>query len=361
MPINFNPPQDDEVELSLFGPGVGEAICLHLGNGRWFLVDSCLNPETKTPIAAEYLSSLGFQLEKSVDQIIVTHWHSDHVKGVKHLVEQCKNAKVVTSSALMKKEFLTLLSLVSHDGLDKLTSGLSEMKGVFSIIKERMESNKGSSPIKFVNGDQCLLNSESGIKVSTLSPSDIAVYQSMDLFREENRQQQKIRRVIPPPTENLNAVALWIETPAINILLGADLERHSDARLGWSAVVNSPGRPQGKAKLVKISHHGSETGHCEQLWQQMVDDNSTGLLTTYNNSRLPKPEDIDRLKGLTGNLYQTTQKKVKPPKRDKVVEGMINQTAKGRQLRFPQIGHVQVRVKPSGEMKIELNNLAQKL
>lgn len=32
-----NGPDDGEIEVSLFGPGYGEAIAIHLGDGSWFL------------------------------------------------------------------------------------------------------------------------------------------------------------------------------------------------------------------------------------------------------------------------------------------------------------------------------------
>ena len=36
-----NPPRDDEFELTLLGPGYGESIVMHVGDGAWVLVDSC--------------------------------------------------------------------------------------------------------------------------------------------------------------------------------------------------------------------------------------------------------------------------------------------------------------------------------
>lgn len=38
------PPVADELEVSVFGPGVGESVVVHLGHGDWMVVDSCLNP-----------------------------------------------------------------------------------------------------------------------------------------------------------------------------------------------------------------------------------------------------------------------------------------------------------------------------
>lgn len=45
------PPALNEVEISVFGPGYGEAIAVHTGNGNWLLVDSCIDPGSGLPAA----------------------------------------------------------------------------------------------------------------------------------------------------------------------------------------------------------------------------------------------------------------------------------------------------------------------
>jgi hypothetical protein len=42
--IDPTAPAPDEVEISVFGRGFGEAICIHV-DGEWIVVDSCLTPE----------------------------------------------------------------------------------------------------------------------------------------------------------------------------------------------------------------------------------------------------------------------------------------------------------------------------
>lgn len=50
------PPAHDELEVSVFGPGYGEAIVIHLGENEWILIDSCIEPESKEPAAIHYLT-----------------------------------------------------------------------------------------------------------------------------------------------------------------------------------------------------------------------------------------------------------------------------------------------------------------
>src|SRR5947209_2078343 len=36
-------PGADELELTVFGGGFGESICVHVGGGSWVIVDSCID------------------------------------------------------------------------------------------------------------------------------------------------------------------------------------------------------------------------------------------------------------------------------------------------------------------------------
>lgn len=75
------PPAADEVEVTLFGPGFGEAIAVHLGEGSWMLVDSCIDPDSKGPASLTYLDRLNVN-PANVKAIIASHWHDDHVRGI---------------------------------------------------------------------------------------------------------------------------------------------------------------------------------------------------------------------------------------------------------------------------------------
>ena len=50
-------PSEDEVEITLLGPGYGESIVVHIGHGRWIVVDSCIN-DAGEPQALEYLQAI---------------------------------------------------------------------------------------------------------------------------------------------------------------------------------------------------------------------------------------------------------------------------------------------------------------
>ena len=107
--INYGTaPKSDEFEVTVFGPGYGEAIAVHLGEQNWMLVDSCLDPETKKPAAESYLSQLGVT-PSAVRVIVASHWHDDHVKGLSRLVQMYPAAELQISSVFDNSEALYFL------------------------------------------------------------------------------------------------------------------------------------------------------------------------------------------------------------------------------------------------------------
>ncbi|MEW6376035.1 MAG: hypothetical protein AB1502_09655 [Thermodesulfobacteriota bacterium] len=64
------------------------------------IVDSCLDRNTRTPIALQYLQELGVNIATDVKLFIITHWHDDHIRGASSILASCHNAKFICSDAL---------------------------------------------------------------------------------------------------------------------------------------------------------------------------------------------------------------------------------------------------------------------
>ena len=99
------PPGKNVFEITLFGPGYGESVVLHVGNGAWIVVDSCID-QKNTPVAIDYLNRLGVDPAEAVTLVVATHWHDDHIRGMARLVAACTNAKFCCAGVLCRKEFL---------------------------------------------------------------------------------------------------------------------------------------------------------------------------------------------------------------------------------------------------------------
>jgi beta-lactamase superfamily II metal-dependent hydrolase len=354
IPIN-KPPTEDELEISLFGPGVGECIVAHIGNGQWVIIDSCTDNLSKEPIALQYLRQLGIDLAESVCLIVISHWHDDHIKGMAKLVSHCTKARIAHPQALLQKEFLTLVTTFNNPEsiVDRGKNGVTEMANVIKEISKREAKNKGyiQSMLVPAGADRCFINEKhpeiGKIEVWSLSPSDASYNMALQNFARlyQDITNDEYLKVIPSQTPNKNAVVLLVSVGNITALLGADLEDGKCPYTGWTAILNSTGRPKQKSQIFKIPHHGSATAYNRNVWTDMLIPNSTAILTTYSRGKTPIPtqEQINLLKSHTNNLYLTSLPKTKKHKRNHTVEKMMKEIVEDRQIISGTMGHIQIR------------------
>lgn len=360
------PPAPDEVEVSLFGPGYGECVLIHPGDGHWLIIDSCIDSKTSQPSAIQYLKSISVDPSQSVRQVIATHWHDDHVKGLAKVFGECQSADFVCSEALRTDEFLQLVMAHSDRfmSLSGLTSGMDEFRETLNEAKKR---NIHRQVIKFAVADRCIWKSSIGAygsecTVHALSPSDAALIHSKLQIAELLPKVKETKKRTPALLPNRAAVALWFSRGSLNILLGSDLEEEGQVTLGWSAVVTSQSRPAGKAAIFKVPHHGSETSHNDAIWSELLDSQPVAVLTPYKKGSftLPTVADVERICSLTKRAYITAeQAKGKMIKRDKTVERTIRETVRDIRQVYSKAGHIRLRIRPGSSPNIELFDGAQ--
>ena len=117
--MKLTPPDPDEVEVSLFGPGFGECVLVHLGNQEWLIVDSCKDQRSTRQPALTYLAEMGLEASAAVRVVLVSHWHDDHVRGISEVVAECITAEFWVSSALRSEELLLMSGLYGSDRASK--------------------------------------------------------------------------------------------------------------------------------------------------------------------------------------------------------------------------------------------------
>ena len=369
--IESNLPDINELEISIFGPGVGECLVVHLGDGEWMIIDSCLDPTSKQPVALQYLEELGVDPSTAVKLILVSHWHDDHIKGLSVIVERCEEARVCYSAALLKQEFLSVVS--SYSGrlslVDRYTSGTREIAKIINLFEERVGTSTTykTSCMVPVTADRGLFdNTQQGgtCQVKALSPSDKSFTDALVSYAEliPDTKDERVT-LVNQKIQNHSAIVVWVTFNNVSLLLGSDLEETGDQQTGWSAILNSPVRPSGRANIFKVPHHGSPNGHHETVWGEMVEEDSTCLLTSYSKGKTsrPQPEDIKRIKEYTSNLFFTANSKSRPVKRDSTVERTLRGMVIDRKVLSGQVGHVQIRAFDSSDLKVNLKNPAVKL
>jgi glyoxylase-like metal-dependent hydrolase (beta-lactamase superfamily II) len=167
------PPEPDELELSLFGPGIGECVVVHIGRNEWMVIDSCLSESQGRAIALDYFDSLGVDPSCQVKLIVVTHWHDDHIRGAAELFRASSSARFSCPAALRHREFFTLVHAGAATKLVQHTSGVSEFSDILEELKARAGSGAQAGPDIWAQDGMRLLQMTGGIEVHALRSREI--------------------------------------------------------------------------------------------------------------------------------------------------------------------------------------------
>lgn len=362
--INNEKPAKDISEVSLFGPGIGECIVIHLGYDEWFVIDSCRCPSTKKPVAIKYLEELGVEVSTQVQGILITHWHKDHIDGAFDLVNECDSAQIYFSAALLKEEAIQLSKLYKKDPFASTDREIREFGQIIEYLRSREEYSR-ANPVQ-ASHTICQKATPLKIRLLALSPSSQAVTQSTANLSEliPSVGDSRNRHVIGQ-SQNLNAVAMYFEFGSFNAIFGSDLEETGNPNTGWSAIINSGMQDTlslEPAELFKVPHHGSANGHNDCVWNLLLDDKPLAITTPYYGGRgLPTEQDIERILGLTSEFWVSRKSRTpKSPKRERMVEREMDSVARSRSAIKDKIGHIQVRADIGGSLKIRGNEHAVK-
>jgi hypothetical protein len=348
------PPQDDELEVSIFGPGYGEALAIHLGNKKWILVDSCIEPKKDLPASLNYLNAIEVEVDKSVRLIVATHWHDDHIRGLALTLGRCENAEFWVPSALGSDAFLKLAHLY-HTFPMMNPSGIDEFSTVIQLLIRRRQRGVRFPKINLASLDKLLFSDNISFadravpaRVYSLSPSDSASLQARlalaDLIPREGSPKNRIL----PLTPNHTSVVLWIEVGVHKLLMGADLQLSPDPYAGWSVILSDSQARQGRAQVFKVPHHGSANAHHPQVWTEMLITEPYALLAPFRRGQksLPSGSDAKRINGLTPNAYATGRPTTKRVKwRNRVVRDTLARATSELNRVHQKWGHVRMRKK----------------
>lgn len=306
-------PTVDEFEVSVFGPGFGECIVVHVGGGEWVIIDSCIDTTDRDdprPVAERYLRAIGVTLETQVKFIVASHWHDDHVRGLARLVDICRCSGFACSNALLQNEFLAFIESMSTGTAATDGAKVKEFRQIFVTLA----ADKTRPSIRFATGSRELIawHKPHGVSVRlrSLSPSDHEFTIFLQRLQTEIPIHGQPKRAAGRSTPNLTSVVLHLDLGDGSVLFGADMEIHHNPRRGWTAVLEEAGICNTSASsLYKVAHHGSSTGHHEQVWSTMLSTDPICVVTPFNKlplgKKLPTAEDIKRIRS-TGRLFLTS-------------------------------------------------------
>lgn len=343
------PPAPDEAEVTIFGPGYGESVTVHLGGGEWLVADSCLDGSGH-PAAVSYLRALGVNLSTAVKLVVSTHWHDDHIRGIAAALAEASTARFALSMALREPEVLTLFAGAS-ESMVSIGSGVDEMCAVLAQINARRERGDSTSTYVFAVADRDLLfraerEGAPPACVRALSPSDESIKRAVAVLAQQQPREGLPKRRLVAQTPNHAAVVLHVQIGTINLLLGSDLEEAGDPATGWSAVLGVSRQPA-KSSVYKVAHHGSVTGDTPGIWCELLEARPLCLLTPFINGRvrLPTERDVERVKAHAASVYASRSPALKTGKAqlDRSVEKTLKEIGATVQVRPRSSGYVQAR------------------
>jgi hypothetical protein len=344
------PPGSGELEVSVFGPGFGECILLHLGDGNWAVIDSCLDATSKQPAALHYLTSFGTNPATSIQLIVATHWHDDHMDGISRVFQTATSAIFACTGAVQQADFKEILAAWTGTRFLAGGSGVDELRDILAELRKRSTGSRHVAP-KLAGVGRTLWPAAGkpnpwGMSIKCLSPSDAATLATISRLKGITPASSKIRRRLPLLLENDTSVVLSIDAAGHRVLLGGDLHVTSDRSLGWLAIVDDHSGADARHHAFKVPHHGSPTGDHDEVWSKMTAEQTCAVVTPFvgGNVRLPSVADCQRILSKTQNAYLSA-----PPlpgkfrDANKAVERTVQEATRSVHFVPGKYGHVRLR------------------
>ena len=411
--LSLSPPMNGVAEVTLIGGphGYGESVVIHLGNGEWIVVDSCVDPSTKECLPLLYLSKIGVDIEKNLRYVICTHWHSDHIAGLSQLIEKCSSDVVFVLSCAEDREKTAYEFASNYDYTGK-SKVLKELRDTFTLV-----SNK-KIKVKRVEQDKLIFRIGK-VQSFALSPSEFEVRQFetnlagamnryLKLFDEIYKKDQNALQIIEEAEDiqqefyesieqrmdekgtdedvvtetirelnefkdankvenNNRCVAMLISFGSHHVVLGADLEV-SCMDSGWHSVLNCECMNSVKANMLKIPHHGSKSGYLREFLTQHIEPQATAKLSTWmgGSRTLPKADVLKDYYKHTTNLFITNDNllRYKNTEEDRSIRKIMDEKTEEIIEVVPRLGVIQSRIQIDSdcdEWKTEVFGSATKL
>lgn len=343
----------------MFGPGLGESILVHLGNGDWILVDSCVDQSNGSHPALAYLNEIGVDIATNVHLVVGTHAHDDHIAGIGDAFIAASSAKFVCSSALTRDEFFALVKADADISAEFRESIREEYGKIFAEVTRRGRRNHKAWLKRAVEGLVLWERPDAGTvpaaRVTALAPSDRAVTRAIAALARGTAKASERRRLSSADPNEL-AVALWVEVGEHSALLGADL-LIGPTGCGWRAVLNNFTPPR-RASLFKIPHHGAPNAHHDGVWTELLSEKPIAVAAPFRGGKRPRPqpEDVARICASADEFWLTAAAPL-PAQSKAVKRTAASLSSIATNVREPhgRPGHVRARVAQGDERwKVEV-------
>ena len=310
---SINPPA---LEVHVLGGRTGESIILKLPDGQWGVVD-CYAESLTDPDANP---TIRFLRGKGVTQLFfvcLTHPHDDHYLGMNKLIEEFKPQEFWRFGCLSHEHVRKLLKYhelkAKKSGDEELTRSAQELVEVFGkayqgAVNRTMGVCRANSQTNLYPKRS---DSPTTYKIECLSPTGRQVERYEGAVWNCIGADGKIAKKLANSEHNDISIVLKITYGDTRIILGGDLEQE-----GWEDVIEETGGPNLSACAVKVSHHGSENGYCDRLWEHFSRERKPiAIVAPRWRYSLPKPDALTHIFQHAREVYSTSQPRLQwtPP------------------------------------------------
>lgn len=230
-----------EVEAAFINVGQGNGVVISQGDSV-YLYD-CGGTEEPGDNCAEYILSRGYDV---IDVVIISHMHSDHMNGVKKLLEKVDAREVV-------------IPYISPDEDEDMA------------LKEFLD--------------------EKGVKLTVL-------YEDTEIFLDNGaRFELLLKHMDEDADENDNSIILSLDYYDTDLILCGDLSSVGEKRLIEEY-------PFLDTDIFAVGHHGSKYSACEEFLSQITPSVSVISVGARNPYGHPDKDTLSRLEDY-GDVYCT--------------------------------------------------------
>lgn len=312
------PPTTGKLTLYALGPGIGESLVVSLPDGKWLVMDTCMQGDVTLPLALlEHFQA------RAIDLLVISHPDRDHYRGLPQIVSSLE-VKLLWRYRGFHQRRPLLAKLCELDPGNKQLSDLREAEEAMGQISKEhrshevaidaMEWPRSGAPYQVSCIAPCpgdfLHQTEELAKLFKLGPEGIKLAPAAERFLLG-----KAGGV--DGKGNPLSLAIVIRWGGVGVLLGGDLEAPLDTRRGWRGVLAALAQQWPKSldllrdlTLVKLSHHGSFGAFCREAWSLHTEraPAELAIVTPFRGggSSPPQRETFRALKGLVRAVALTS-------------------------------------------------------
>jgi hypothetical protein len=249
---------------------------------------------------------------RNLEFVCLTHPHDDHYRGMSQVFSSFRVKRFWRFPGLTYEHFVNFLvrrrveaeargDRRSEEAINDLQTTL---RLVADLLKEDPPLQVDSPAINTVLYPWPVRSRPRGpddLEIKVIAPPGNAVERFLGSLRHCFTADGRLAADAPPLRCNDVSLALLIRYGATTVILGGDVEGPS-----WEEVLQAVDRGDLGARVVKVSHHGSRTGYCANLWRVFsAAGRPVAVITPSLKHRLPHRDAVEHIQRHAAEVFVT--------------------------------------------------------